>query len=312
MMSVNLKGRDFLTLQDFTKEELLQILDTADYLKMQSKFNKNEKLLEGRTLGMIFEKSSTRTRVSFEVGMHELGGYALFLSPKDIQMGRGETISDTAKVLSRYVDAIMIRTFSQNIIEELAREGTVPVINGLTDDFHPCQVMADFQTIREKLGRLEGINFTYIGDASNVAHSLLIGGAIMGMNVKMISPKEFSPKEEVVNLAKEFAKKTGSKIEVTPDVTDAGKDADVLCTDVWVSMGREEEREKRIEKLKNYQLNQAMLDRANKDAIVLHCLPAHRGEEITKEVIDGPQSVVFDEAENRLHVQKAIMALIIE
>ena len=164
MMSVNLKGRDFLTLQDFTKEELLQILDTADYLKMQSKFNKNEKLLEGRTLGMIFEKSSTRTRVSFEVGMHELGGYALFLSPKDIQMGRGETISDTAKVLSRYVDAIMIRTFSQNIIEELAREGTVPVINGLTDDFHPCQVMADFQTIREKLGRLEAINFTYNGD----------------------------------------------------------------------------------------------------------------------------------------------------
>lgn len=310
-MSVSLKGRDFLKLHDFTKEELLQILDTADYLKMQSNLGKNEKLLEGKTLGMIFEKSSTRTRVSFEVGMYELGGYALFLSPKDIQMGRGETISDTAKVLSRYVDAIMIRTFSQNIVEELAREGTVPVINGLTDDFHPCQVMADFQTIREKFGRLEGLNLTYIGDASNVAHSLLVGGAIMGMNITMISPVEFQPKEKVVKVAEEKAKATGAKIFITDNVEAAGEGADVLVTDVWVSMGKEEERAKRIEKLKNYQLNKKMLDKANKDAIVMHCLPAHRGEEITAEVIDGPQSVVFDEAENRLHVQKAIMALII-
>lgn len=310
-MSVSLKGRDFLKLHDFTKEELLQILDTADYLKMQSNLGKNEKLLEGKTLGMIFEKSSTRTRVSFEVGMYELGGYALFLSPKDIQMGRGETISDTAKVLSRYVDAIMIRTFSQNIVEELAKEGTVPVINGLTDDFHPCQVMADFQTIREKFGRLEGLNLTYIGDASNVAHSLLVGGAIMGMNITMISPIEFQPKEKVVKVAEEKAKATGAKIFITDNVEAAGEGADVLVTDVWVSMGKEEERAKRIEKLKNYQLNKKMLDKANKDAIVMHCLPAHRGEEITAEVIDGPQSVVFDEAENRLHVQKAIMALII-
>lgn len=310
-MSVSLKGRDFLKLHDFTKEELLQILDTADYLKMQSNLGKNEKLLEGKTLGMIFEKSSTRTRVSFEVGMYELGGYALFLSPKDIQMGRGETISDTAKVLSRYVDAIMIRTFSQNIVEELAREGTVPVINGLTDDFHPCQVMADFQTIREKFGKLEGLNLTYIGDASNVAHSLLVGGAIMGMNITMISPIEFQPKEKVVKVAEEKAKATGAKIFITDNVEAAGEGADVLVTDVWVSMGKEEERAKRIEKLKNYQLNKKMLDKANKDAIVMHCLPAHRGEEITAEVIDGPQSVVFDEAENRLHVQKAIMALII-
>jgi len=309
-MSVSLRGRDFLKLQDFTKEELLQILDTADYLKMRSKIGITEKVLEGKTLGMIFEKSSTRTRVSFEVGIYQLGGTSLFLSPKDIQMGRGETISDTAKVLSRYVDAIMIRTFSQNIVEELAKEGTVPVINGLTDDFHPCQVMADFQTIREKLGRLEGINLTYIGDASNVAHSLLVGGAIMGMNITMVCPKEFQPKEEVVKTAKDRALKTGSKIIITDEVDGAGIDADVLCTDVWVSMGKEDQREKRIAILKDYQLNEKVLANAKKDAIVLHCLPAHRGEEITAGVIDGPQSVVFDEAENRLHAQKAIMALI--
>lgn len=309
-MAVSLKGRSFLKMNDFTKEELLQILDTADYLKCQSKLGKNEKLLEGKTLGMIFEKSSTRTRVSFEVGMYQLGGSALFLSSKDIQIGRGETIADTAKVLSRYVDGIMIRTYSQDVVEELAEEGTVPVINGLTDEHHPCQIMADFQTIREKFGKLEGLKIAYVGDSSNVANSLLIGGAILGINVALASPKGYQPKQDIVDIAQAEAKKTGVELTITDNVETAVNNADVLYTDVWVSMGKEEEKKKRFEDLKNYQLNEKVLKLANKDAIVMHCLPAHRGEEITAEVIDGKQSVVFDEAENRLHAQKAIMALL--
>jgi ornithine carbamoyltransferase len=309
-VAVDLKGKSFLKLNDFTKEELLQILDTADYLKLQNKLGNNEKILKGKTLGMIFEKSSTRTRVSFEVGMYQLGGSALFLSSKDIQIGRGETIADTAKVLSRYVDGIMIRTYSQNTVEELAEEGTIPVINGLTDKYHPCQIMADFQTIREKFGKLEGLKLAYVGDSANVANSLLVGGAILGMDISIASPKSYQPKQDIIGIANEEAAKTSSNLLITEDVKEAVIDADVLYTDVWVSMGKEEEKKKRLADLKDYQINADVMKLANKDAIVMHCLPAHRGEEITADVIDGPQSVVFDEAENRLHAQKAIMALL--
>ncbi len=310
-MAVDLKGRSFLKLNDFTKEELLQILDTADYLKLQNKLGKNEKILEGKTLGMIFEKSSTRTRVSFEVGMYQLGGTALFLSSRDIQIGRGETIADTAKVLSRYVDGIMIRTFSQNTVEELAKEGTIPVINGLTDKYHPCQIMADFQTIREKFGKLEGLKLAYVGDSANVANSLLVGGAILGMDISVASPKGYQPKQDIMDIAEQEAVKSGVNLLVTDNVEAAAVNANILYTDVWVSMGKEEEKKKRLAALKDYQINSDVMKLAKKDAIVMHCLPAHRGEEITAEVIDGSQSVVFDEAENRLHAQKAIMALMI-
>jgi len=310
-VAVDLKGRSFLKLNDFTKEELLQILDTADYLKLQNKLGKNEKILEGKTLGMIFEKSSTRTRVSFEVGMYQLGGTALFLSSRDIQIGRGETIADTAKVLSRYVDGIMIRTFSQNTVEELAKEGTIPVINGLTDKYHPCQIMADFQTIREKFGKLEGLKLAYVGDSANVANSLLVGGAILGMDISVASPKGYQPKQDIMDIAEQEAVKSGVNLLVTDNVEAAAVNANILYTDVWVSMGKEEEKKKRLAALKDYQINSDVMKLAKKDAIVMHCLPAHRGEEITAEVIDGSQSVVFDEAENRLHAQKAIMALMI-
>ncbi|MGM0508670.1 MAG: ornithine carbamoyltransferase [Fusobacteriota bacterium] len=309
-MAVNLKGRDFLKLQDFNKEELIQILDTADFIKMRNKIDVREEILKGKSMAMIFEKSSTRTRVSFEVGMNQLGGQALHLSSRDIHIGHGETIADTSKVLSRYVDSIMIRTFGQEIVEEIAQNSSVPVINGLTDEFHPCQVMADFQTIREKFHTLDNLKLTYIGDAANVANSLMIGAAIIGMDFTIAAPKGYQPDEKILKTALEKAKKSGSKIEVTENIKDAAKDADILYTDIWVSMGKEEEEDQRYKVFKDYQINKDVLSKASPDAIVMHCLPAHRGEEITNEVIDGPHSVVFDEAENRLHAQKAIMTLV--
>jgi ornithine carbamoyltransferase len=311
-METNLKGRDFLSLKDYTQEEIVYLLDFADFLKAKVKTNQPYEVLKGKTLGLIFEKSSTRTRVSFEVGMVQLGGYPLFLSANDLQMGRGEPIKDTARVLSRYLDGVMIRTYNHSDVEELAAYANIPIINGLTDALHPCQVLADLQTIREHKGHnLKGMKLAYIGDGNNMAHSLMIGGAKMGMEIYIASPNEYTPDDQWVDIAKEIAAETGGKIVLTNDIHEASKKADVLYADVWASMGQEQEAKDRRAALEKYQINDALLKRADKDVIVMHCLPAHRGEEITEEVLEGEHSVVFDEAENRLHAQKAVLASII-
>ncbi|AMP21433.1 ornithine carbamoyltransferase [endosymbiont 'TC1' of Trimyema compressum] len=308
-MTGSLKGRDFLSLKDYTSEEIVFLLDFADYLKGKVKKGEPHELLKGKTLGLIFQKSSTRTRVSFEVGMIQLGGYPLFLSATDLQMGRGEPIRDTARVLSRYLDGVMIRTYSHDDVEELATYASIPIINGLTDALHPCQVLADLQTIREHKGHnLKGVKLAYIGDGNNMAHSLMIGGAKMGMEIVIASPGGYEPEENWVQVAKSIAKDTGGKIIVTPDIDVASSQADVLYADVWASMGQEEEMSERKKHLSQYQINEELLKKAAKDVIVMHCLPAHRGEEITEDVIEGKHSVVFDEAEDRLHAQKAILA----
>ena len=307
---MSFKGRDFLSLHDFTTEEIYQILDLAAELKEKQKKGETHHILKGKTLGMIFEKSSTRTRVSFEVGMYQLGGSALFLSNRDLQIGRGEPIRDTARVLSRYLDGIMIRTFEGAKVEELAEYASIPVINALTDEEHPCQVLADLQTIREHKGELKGLKMVYIGDGNNMVNSLMHGCAKVGMDISVATPAGYEPMESMVAEAMEDAKAFGSKVEITQDILAAAKDADVVYTDVWASMGQEGEAEKRQKAFKDYQVNAAVMAVAKPDAIVLHCLPAHRGEEITDEVIESKQSVVFDEAENRLHAQKAVMALV--
>ena len=291
-------------------EELEQVLDLAADLKEKQQRREAHPILRGKTLGMIFQKSSTRTRVSFEVGMWQLGGQALFLSANDLQIGRGEPVKDTARVLSRYLDGIMIRTFSHAEVEELAAYADIPVINGLTDRLHPCQAMADLLTIREHKGSLKGLKMAYIGDGNNMVHSLMHGCAKFGMDISVATPTAYEPNAGIVAAAKQVAQGTGSRIELTQDVLEAAAGADVLYTDVWASMGMESEQVARQAVFKNYQINQQVLAAADKKAIVLHCLPAHRGEEITEDVLEGPQSVVFDEAENRLHVQKAVMALV--
>ncbi|WCN38170.1 ornithine carbamoyltransferase [Aneurinibacillus uraniidurans] len=301
------KGRDFLCLSDYTKDEILYLLDLAAKLKDEQKKGIPHPHLAGKTLGMIFEKSSTRTRVSFEVGMYQLGGMAMFLSSRDLQIGRGEPISDTAQVLSRYIDGIMIRTFSDDMVRELAEFASIPIINGLTDMQHPCQVMADFQTIIEQKGKLEGLKLAYVGDGNNMVHSLMIGAAKVGMHVSVASPAGYEPDAGVTEMTKQFAQETGVNVVVTHDPMEAVKDADVIYTDVWASMGQEAEQQERIEKFKGFEVNGEMMQQAKPDAIFLHCLPAHRGEEVAAEVIDGPQSHVFDQAENRLHAQKAIL-----
>ncbi|HHU20506.1 MAG TPA: ornithine carbamoyltransferase [Bacilli bacterium] len=303
----NFKGKDFLTLLDYSTEEITYLLDLAKELKARQKVGKIYRPLEGKVLGMIFEKSSTRTRVSFETGIYQLGGTGLFLSTNDIQLGRGETISDTAKVLSGYLDGIMIRTYEQADVEELAEHSTIPIINGLTDDFHPCQVLADLQTIEEVKGKLAGLKLAFIGDGNNMANSLMIGAAKMGIDFSIASPNAYLPQENIVEKAKAIAKETGAKIELTTDPVVAVKDADVIYTDVWASMGQEEEQEKRLQEFADYQINQQLLEHAKSDYTFMHCLPAHRGEEVTAEIIDGDHSVVFQEAENRLHAQKALM-----
>lgn len=303
--------KHLLSLKYLTTEEILNILELAKKLKYELKNGIEHKILKGKTLGMIFTKSSTRTRVSFEVGMVQLGGYPLFLSSQDIQLGRGETIEDTAKVLSRYVDGIMIRTYNQSDVEDLAKYGTIPVINGLTDLFHPCQILADLLTIYESKSKLKGLKLAYVGDGNNVANSLLYGCAKVGIDIAVATPKEYKCNAEIVEAVKKEAELTGVNITITEDPMEAVKDADVVYTDTWVSMGQEEEEQKRIDILKSYQVNGELFSMAKKDAIFLHCLPAYRGYEVTSEVIDGPQSLVFDEAENRLHVQKAVMALLL-
>ena len=312
MIEINdsLKGRSFISIRDFSCAEIEYILRVGAELKKKQKKGIPHPYLAGKTLGMIFQKSSTRTRVAFEVGMYQLGGHALFLSPRDIQVGRGETIKDTAQVLGRMVDGIMIRTFDHQEVIELARWSGIPVINGLTDLLHPTQVIGDLMTIKEHKGELKGLKLAYEGDGNNVAHSLLFGGAKVGMDVVIASPKGFGPDEEILKMAVKGAEETGAKLWTLEDPEEAVQDADIIYTDVWASMGQEEEAEEKEKKFSRYQINQELLKKAKADAIVLHCLPAKRGKEITDEVMDGPQSRVFDEAENRLHAHKAIMAVL--
>jgi len=295
--------KDFICVWDLDKNEILNLFQSAKYLKKLTKEGKIYHPLEGKTLAMIFEKPSTRTRVSFEVGMYQLGGKSLFLSGKDIQLGRGESIEDTARVLSRYVDGIMVRTTEHQRVERLARAATIPVINGLTDLLHPCQVLSDYYTLWEKGKKLDKIKLAYIGDGNNVCHSLILGAAKLNISIWVATPKEYQPQKEIIKKAEEG----GGKIHLLRDPKEAVEQADVVYTDVWTSMGWEKEREIRKKIFQPYQLNSALLSKAKSDAMVMHCLPAHRGEEVTDEVIDGKNSIVFEQAENRLHLQKAIL-----
>ena len=300
-----MKQKDFIEIHDYSAREISAILKLAKDVKQRPK--KYRDALKGKTLAMIFEKSSTRTRVSFEAGMLQLGGHALFLSSRDIQLGRGEPIADTAKVLSRYVDGIMARTFAHKTVTDLAANATVPVINGLTDLSHPCQVMADYMTAWEKLGKLKGKKIAWVGDGNNMAHSLMFGAPKVGMDIAVATPSGYEPDPEIVRQATADAKAAGTKITLTHSIEEAVDDADVVETDVWASMGQEEEADKRRRDFEGWQVDPRAMRLAKKKAIFLHCLPAHRGEEVAAEVIDGKQSVVWDEAENRLHVQKAIL-----
>lgn len=295
-----------LKLLDLSRDEIFNLLDLADKLKKEQKAGIAHPILKGKTLGMIFQKSSTRTRVSFETGMYQLGGQALFLSSRDLQIGRGEPIEDTARVLSRYLDGIMIRTFEQKEVEDLARYGSIPIINGLTDQYHPCQILADLQTIREQKGSLNGLKACYIGDGNNMANSIIIGFLKCGMSVSMACPKGYEPCEEALDFAKD------KPFTLTDNVFEAAKEADVLLTDVWASMGQEDEKAKREAAFKGYQINQEVLNAAKADCMVLHCLPAHRGEEITAEVFENHADEIFNEAENRLHAQKAVLVTLMK
>lgn len=296
--------KHLLKLLDLSTEEIIDLLNLADQLKYEQKHGIEHHHLKGMTLGMIFQKSSTRTRVSFETGMYQLGGQALFLSSRDLQIGRGEPVQDTARVLSRYLNGIMIRTFAQKEVEDLAEYGSIPIINGLTDFCHPCQVLADLQTIREYKNKFDGVKLCYIGDGNNMANSLTVGGLKVGMSVSLACPEGYRPDPQVL----EFAKAYGSKFQLVADPKEAAADADVLYTDVWASMGQEGEFEKRKQVFEGiYQINDSVMSAAKSDAIVLHCLPAHREEEITAKVFEAHADEIFDEAENRLHAQKAVM-----
>ena len=307
---MRLKHKDLLCIRDLSTEEVLLILDVAKKLKKMQKMGVPHEFCKGKTLAMMFSKASTRTRVSFETGFYQLGGHAIYLSDRDSQIGRGEPIRDTARVLSRMVDGIMIRTFSNDSVIELAQYASVPVINGLTDLLHPCQALTDLLTIEEHLGSLKGRKLVYVGDGNNMAHSLMYACAKVGMDMVCASPKGYQPDPVVLKQAQEDAALTGCHISVEEDILKAVQGADVLYTDVWTSMGQEAEREIRLKALHDYQINGELLKAANEGAIVLHCLPAHRGEEITEEVLEGPQSFVWDQAENRLHTQKAVMVLL--
>lgn len=305
-----LKGKDMLSIHDLSVDEVQEILALAKELKAKQKAGVPHKILEGKTLGMIFEKSSTRTRVSFETGMYQLGGQALFLSNRDLQLGRGEPIRDTARVLSRYLDGIMIRTFSHDRVEELAKWADIPVINALTDLLHPCQVLTDLLTIEEYKGKnLKGLKMAYVGDGNNMTNSFLYGCAKVGMTFVAATPEDYRPDATVFKNALEDAKETGASLSLVTDPHEAVKDADIVVTDTWASMGQEAEHEARKKIFAPYQVNKELLEGADKRVIVMHCLPAYRGEEITEEVLEANADVIFDEAENRLHTQKAIMAL---
>lgn len=299
--------KHLLKLQDLNKEEIIDILNLADQLKYENHNGIEHHLLKGKTLGMIFQKSSTRTRVSFETGMYQLGGQALFLSNRDLQIGRGEPVQDTARVLSRYLDGIMIRTFEQKEVEALAEYGSIPIINGLTDYCHPCQVLADLMTIREYKRSFEGLKFCFIGDGNNMANSLIVGAITMGMECAIACPEGYMPDPELIKWASENGKFTCS-----PNIYECAKDADILYTDVWASMGQEEEKAEREKVFKNYQINDKVVAFAKSDVIVLHCLPAHREEEITAKVFEAHANEIFDESENRLHAQKAVLVKLLQ
>jgi ornithine carbamoyltransferase len=305
-VSESLKGRHFTRVADWSRDELESVLELADELKRLQARGEEHHLLPGRTLGMIFQKPSTRTRVSFEVGIAQLGGVGLYLSAGDLQLGRGETLRDTATVLSRYLDGLMIRTFAQSDVEELAAHASIPVINGLTDSSHPCQALADVMTIRERFGRLEGVRVVYLGDGNNVCASLMVACAKLGADFVAATPPGYRPDERAVEIARE----AGGSVEFVDDPREAVRGADVLYTDVWTSMGQDEERERRLRDLAGYGIDEESVRLAGEDAIVLHCLPAHYGEEITEEAAYGPQSAIWDQAENRLHAQKALLALV--
>ncbi len=297
--------KDLVALEDLTPEELVSILDLADQVKAEP--DKYRQALAGQTLGMVFQKPSTRTRVSFQVGIYQLGGQGLFLSSSDLQLGRGETVADTARVLSRFVDGIMARVFAHSDIEDLAKYATIPVINGLTDFLHPCQALADYQCMREQIGPLAGKKIAYIGDATNVYNSLLVGAMKLGMHCSIAAPEGYQPDPDLVKRYRKCAINPDLQTDVTADPFAAVKDADFVYTDVWTSMGQEEERQIRLKALAPYQINAKLMAAAAPSAKFLHCLPAHRGEEVTDEVADSEASVIFDEAENRLHAQKAVM-----
>jgi len=310
-MAINMKGKNLVSINDLSREEVTQILETAEIIKLRHYSHEEQPLLKGKVLGMIFQKPSLRTRISFETGMIQLGGQAIYLGPGDIKLGEREATKDIGRVLSRYVSGIMARTFSHEIMLELAKHSSVPVINGLSNFLHPCQVLGDLLTVKEKKGSLSNLKLAYVGDGNNVAHSLLFGAVKVGMDIVLAVPPGYEPKEEIVNLAKEDAKKISSRIEIIHDPKEAVVGADVIYTDVWTSMGFEKESEIRKDTFKPYQINQDLVNKAKDDVIILHCLPAHRGEEITDEVIDGPHSVVIDQAENRLHAQKGVLALLL-
>jgi ornithine carbamoyltransferase len=302
--------KDLLTLHELSREDIRMIMERSADLKQKNKSGTPYQPLKGKTLGMIFEKSSTRTRVSFEVGIFQLGGQALFLSSRDLQLGRGESIADTASVLSRYIDGIVIRTFKQSDVEELASVADIPVINGLTDLLHPCQILADLFTIEERLAELDGLKVAYVGDGNNMANSWLYGAAKLGINLSVACPVGYEPDERITREAIEEGGITGAKILITTDPVEAVTGAQIICTDVWASMGQEKEHAERTEVFRNYQINSELTRHADPDYLFMHCLPAHRGEEVTEEIIDGPHSIVLDEAENRLHTQKAILELL--
>ncbi len=295
--------KHLLKLEDWSSEEILNTLDLADKLKYEQKNGIEHKILKGKTLGMIFEKSSTRTRVSFEVGMTQLGGYPLFLSSNDLQIGRGEPVQDTARVLSRFIDGIMIRTFEQSEVEALAEYGSIPIINGLTDYCHPCQILADLQTIREFKGKLEGLKMSFIGDGNNMMNSLIVGALRTGMSISVACPEGYDPPKHIIDFGKQF----GDKFEICRNPLDAAKNADVVCTDVWASMGQEQEQKIREKAFEGYQVNEELMAVTNEGCMVQHCLPAHRGEEITADIFEAHADEIFEEAENRLHAQKAVL-----
>jgi ornithine carbamoyltransferase len=299
--------RDFISVLDADPHDLTLLLDSAVRMKRERGGAGDRRVLAGKCLAMVFEKASTRTRVSFEVGMEELGGHAIFLNPNDLQLGRGEEIRDTARVLSRYVAGVMIRAFRHGTIEEFARYSTIPVINGLSDREHPCQTLGDLLTLREHFGSTDGLSVTWIGDGNNVCHSLILAAAMAGLDLTVASPPHYRPDQRIV----EAARSAGAKIRVIGDPREAARDADALYTDVWVSMGEEAEREERRAAFRGYTIDSGLLSIASPDAVVLHCLPAHRGEEITDEVLEGPQSIVWDQAENRLHTEKALLATLL-
>ncbi len=310
-MAINLKGKSFLTISDFSREELEEIIAQGEKLKLDHLSGKDEPLLKGKSIGVIFEKPSTRTRISFAVGIFQLGAQALVLNSSNMQLKRGETVADTARVLSRYLHAVVARVYSHKTLEELRDNGTIPVINALSDFTHPCQIMGDLLTIKEKKLRLESLKLAYLGDGNNVCHSLMFGGTKFGMHVAVATPEGYEPDKKVIELSNKFAKESGGSLTVTHNPLEAAKDADIIYTDVWASMGEEAEHDKRVKVMKPYQINDAIVSKANSNVIVMHCLPAHRGEEITDSVIDGPHSVVWDQAENRLHIQKAILSLLV-